>query len=145
MIFRIYSDTEQLFLCFLQNFFHQQHLLSFLQEPVVDASGGCSPVNCLSQTRRNLAIEFLGLNFSSRRKLCKNSVFYEYMNIVPLILFGKVFIFLRFCSFPFGKCIPLPSLSDIGILGDSVLDLKISTRSVTIDSFNWLRRNSFLA
>ena len=31
-------------------------------------SGGCSPVNCLSQTRRNLTVEFLDLNFESLRK-----------------------------------------------------------------------------
>ena len=106
-------------------------------------SGGCSPVNWLSQTRRNLTIEFLGLNFVSRRNLCKNSVFYENMNTVAFILFGKVFIFLCFCSFPFRKCIPLPSLSDIGILWDSVPNLKVSTRPVTVDTFNWLRRNFF--
>ena len=43
-------------------------------------TGGCSPVNWLSQTRRNVTIEFLDLNFWSRRKLSKNSVFYENMN-----------------------------------------------------------------
>ena len=42
-----------------------------------------------------------------------------------------------------GKCVPLPSLSDIDILWDSVLDLQISTRSVTVNTFNWLRRNFF--
>ena len=83
---------------------------------------------------------FCYLNFASRRKLCKNSVFYENMNTVAFILFGKVFIFSRFCSFPFRKCIPLPSLSDIHILRDNVPDLNISTRSVTVDTFNWLKR-----
>ena len=63
------------------------------------------------------------------------------MNTGAFILFGKVFIFSHFCSFPFRKCIPLPSLSDIDILRDSVPDLKISIRSVTFDTFNWLRRN----
>ena len=102
-------------------------------------SGGCSPVNWVSPTRRNFTIEFLDLNFASRRKLFKNSVFYENINTVAFILFGKVFIFSRFCSFPFRKCIPLLSLSDIDISRDGVLDLKISTRSVTDDAFNWLR------
>ena len=106
---------------------------------VPKTSGGCSPVKWLSQTRRNLIIESLDLNFASRRKLCENSVFYENMNTVAFILFGKVFIFSRFCSFPFRKCIPLPSLSDIHILRDSVPDLNISTRSVTVDTFNWLK------
>ena len=58
---------------------------------------------------------FCYLKFASRRKLCKNSVFYENINTVVFILFGKVFIFSRFCSFSFHKCIPLPSLSDIHI------------------------------
>ena len=88
-----------------------------------------------------MTIEFLDLKFASRRNLCKNSVFYESMNTGAFILFGKVFIFSHFCSFPFRKCIPLPSLSDIDILRDSVPDLKISIRSVTFDTFNWLRRN----
>ena len=95
----------------------------------------------MRQTRRNLTIEYLDLNFASKRNLCKNSVFYENMNTAAFILFGKVFIFSHFCSFPFRKCIPLPSLSDIDILRDSVPDLKISIRSVTFDTFNWLRRN----
>ena len=90
-----------------------------------------------------MTIEFLDLNFESRRKLCKNSVFYEIMNTVAVILFGKVFIFSCFCSFPFRKCIPLLSLSDIDTLQDSVPDLKIYTRSVTVDTFNWSRRNFF--
>ena len=63
------------------------------------------------------------------------------MNTGAFILFGKIFIFSHFCSFPFRKCIPLPSLSDVDILRDSVPDLKISIRSVTFDTFNWLRRN----
>ena len=33
----------------------------------------------------------------------------------------------------------IPSLSNIDILRDSVPDLKISTRSVIVDTFNWLR------
>ena len=87
---------------------------------------------------------FCYLNFASRRKLCNNSVFYENMNTVAFILFGKVFIFSHFCSFPFRKCIPLPSLSDIHILRDSVPNLNISTRSVTVDTFNRLKRIFFL-
>ena len=63
------------------------------------------------------------LNFVKRRKLCKNSVFHS--------------IFSRFCWFQFCRCIPLPSLSDINILRDNVPDLNISTRSVTVDTFNW--------
>ena len=87
---------------------------------------------------------FCYLNFASRRKLCKNSVFCENMNTAALILFGKIFIFSGFCSFPFRKCIPFPSLFDIRILRDSIPDLNISTRSVTVNPFNWLKRFFFL-
>ena len=83
-------------------------------------------------------INFCYLNFANRKKLCKNSVFYENMNTFAFILFS------RFCSFPFRKCIPLPSLSDIHILRDSVPNLNISTRSVTVDTFNRLKRIFFL-
>ena len=99
-------------------------------------SGGCNPVNCLSQTRRNLTIEFLDLNFTSRRKLCENSVFSENMNTAAFILFGIVFVFLHFCSFPFRKRIPLSSLSETDIFRDNVPDLKIPIRSVIVDTFN---------
>ena len=58
--------------------------------------------------------------------------YYEKINTVASILCGKVLIFLRFGSFLFCKCIPLPSLSDIYILRDSVSDLKISNWSVII-------------
>ena len=109
----------------------------------MDGCSGCSSINWFSQTRRNLTIEFLDLNFTNRRKLCKNSVFDKIMNTVAFILFEKGFIFTRFCSFPFRKCIPLPSLPDTNILQDSSPDLKIPTKSVTVDTFNWLRRKFF--
>ena len=96
----------------------------------------------LSQTRRSLTIGFLDLNFASRRKLYKNSVYYENMNTVAFILFGKDFIFTCFCSFSFSQ-VHIPSFSDVSILWDSVPDLKISTRSVTVNFFNRLRRNFF--
>ena len=78
----------------------------------------------VESNQENLTIEFRDLNFASGRKLCKKSVFYENMNTVAFILFGKV-IFSRFCSFPFRKCIPLLNLSDTDILRDSIPDLKI--------------------
>ena len=40
------------------------------------------------------------------------------MNTAAFILFGKDFIFLCLCLFPFCKCIPLSSLSDNDILRD---------------------------
>lgn len=89
--------------------------------------------------------KFLSLNFASRRKLCKISVFYEKINTVAFISCGKVFIFLRFGSFLFRKCITLTSLSDIGILRDSVSDLKISIRSAAVNIFNWLARKKCFA
>ena len=48
-----------------------------------------------------------------------------------------------FSTFPSRKSIPLFSLSDINILRDSVPDLKNSTRLVTVDILNWLRRKFF--
>ena len=89
-------------------------------------SGGCSPVNWLSQTRINLTINFLNLNFANRKKLCKNSAFHAKISTDAFILRGEVFIFLHLGSFLFCMCIALPSLSYIDIdLWDSVLDLKI--------------------
>ena len=92
------------------------------------SSGEFSPVNWLNKIRRNLTIEFLNFNFASRRKLCQNSKFYEKINIFAFILCGKIFIILRFGSFPFRMSVPLHSLFNIYILWDSNLDLKISTR-----------------
>ena len=106
-------------------------------------SCGSSPINWLSQTKRNLKIKFLDLNFASRRKLCKSSVFHENIKTVAFILFGKDFIISRLCSFPFRKGIPLPSISDNDILRASVPDSKVSTRLVTVNTLNWLRRNFF--
>ena len=65
------------------------------------------------------------------------------MNTAAFILSGKVFISLCFCSFPFRKCIPLLSLSDIDILPIAFRIKKIYTRSVTVDTFNWLGRIFF--
>ena len=57
----------------------------------------------------------------------------------------KGFYFLAFLGlFPFRRCIPLSSLCDIDILRDSVSDLKNSTRSVTVDIFNWFKRKNVL-
>ena len=61
-------------------------------------SGGCSPVDWLSQTRRNLTTEFLDLKFESSRKLYKNLVFYENINTVAFI--RKGFYFLAFLLIP---------------------------------------------
>ena len=74
------------------------------------ASGGCSPVNWLSQTKRNLAIEYLNLNF------------------VPHFM-RKKFLFRPFGSFLFRECVPHLILFDTDFL-------KFSTRSVTVNIFN---------
>ena len=105
----------------------------------------CSPINWLCQTRRNLTIVFLNLNFAGRRKLCKNSAFHEKSSHRCFHFMRKGFYFLAYSSFSFCKCIPLPSLSKTDTLQDSVLDLKISTRSVTVAICNWLRRKNVLA
>ena len=83
------------------------------------------PKNIYFPIFQNLTNEFMDLNFANRRKLCKNSVFYKNMNIVAFVLFAKIFISSRFCSFQFRKCIPPLSLFNIDILRDGVLDLKI--------------------
>ena len=79
-----YSDS------FKQSHICQSHIFGLLFNfqkslTLVDATS----VNWLSQTKKNLIIEFLDLNFASRRKLCKNSIFYEKMNSVALILCGR--------------------------------------------------------
>ena len=127
-----------LFVCAWIGHVHSVYVTNIKKGLITGNSGGCNPINCLSQTTRNLTIEFLDLNFASRRKLCENSVFSENMNTAAFILFGIVFVFLHFCSFPFRKCIPLSSLSEIDIFRDNVPDLKISIRSVTVDTFNWI-------
>ena len=84
----------------------------------------------------------MDLRFASSRKLCTNSVFDEKMNTVAFILCEKFLFSLRFGLFPFRRCIPLTRLSDIDIFWDSVSDLKTSTRSVIVYTFNWLRRKN---
>ena len=59
------------------------------------ASGGCNPVNWLSQTRGNLTIEYMNLNFVTTPKL------------TPL----HSFFFLAFGSFPFRECVHFQAFS----------------------------------
>ena len=86
------------------------------------ASGRCILVNWLSQTRKNLTTKFLNLSFATRRIfsvvriLCSMKKLTLLRFILQIILYEKVFTFLRFDSFPFPKCIPLPSLSAVDIL-----------------------------
>ena len=45
-------------------------------------SSGCNPVNCLSQTRRNLTIEYLNLNFVTTPKLIPlHSFFFFFLRL----------------------------------------------------------------
>ena len=60
------------------------------------ASGGCNPVNWLSQTRGNLTIEYMNLNFVTTPKL------------TPLHSF---FFFLAFDSFSFRECVHFQAFS----------------------------------
>ena len=57
----------------------------------------------------------------------------------------KGFYFFSFWLIPFSqKHAESKNLSGINILRDSIRDLKISTRSLTVGVFNWLRRKNFL-
>ena len=67
----------------------------------VSHRSGCSPVNRLSHTRRNLTTEHLNLNFASRTKLPLSHSFYA----------EKVFISCIWLI-PFPECVPRPSLFD---------------------------------
>ena len=82
-------------------------------------SGECDPVNWLSQTRRNLAIEYLNSNFVTTPKLTP----LHYIHFVQ-----KRFLFLAFGSFP--------SLFDANILQHILSDLKFSIRSAPVDISN---------
>ena len=53
----------------------------------------------------------------------------------------KRFLFLAFGSFPFWECVPRVGLSDTDIWKHSLSDLKFTTRSVTLDIFNQLKKN----
>ena len=59
-------------------------------------SGGYSPVNWLSQTRRNLAIEYLNLNF---------------VTTLYLILYGKSFYFVRLAHSYFARAYHVQAFS----------------------------------
>ena len=50
-------------------------------------SGGCNPVNWLSQTRRNLAIEYLNLNLVTTPKLTLLHSFYAKKVFISCVWF----------------------------------------------------------
>ena len=89
------------------------------------ASGGCNPVNWLSQTRGNLTIEYLNLNFVTTPKLTPLNSFYA----------EKVFISCVWLI-PVSRVRTRPSLFDTDILQHILLDLKFSTRSTPVDISN---------
>ena len=89
------------------------------------SNSGCNPVNCLSQTRRNLTTEYLNLNFVTTPKLKPLHSSYA----------GKVFISCVWLI-PVLQVSTRPSLSDSNILQPILWDWKFSTRLVPIDIFN---------
>ena len=96
-------------------------------------SGGCNPVNWLSQTRRNLTTEYLNLNFVTTPKLTPMHSFFAeevFVSCVWLISVSRVRT--------------RPSLFDTDILQHTVSDLKFSTRSVPVDISNQLKRKNVL-
>ena len=78
------------------------------------SNGGCDPVNWLSQTRRNLTIEYLNLNFVTTPKLTPLHSFYAEKVIFCVWLIPVS----RVCTIP------------TDILQHILSDLKFSTRSV---------------
>ena len=99
----------------------------------VTYSGVCNLVNWLSQTRRNLTIEHLNLNFVTTPKLTPLQSFYAekvFVSCVWLISVSQ----LRTRS----------SLFDTDILQHTVSDLMFSTRSVPVDISNQLKRKNVL-
>ena len=87
--------------------------------------GGCSPVDWLSQTRRNVSIEFLNLN----SKISK-------IKTVAFILWRKGFSF--YCVWVYSRftSVARRNLSNTYILQNSFLELKSSTRCVSGDILN---------
>ena len=65
-------------------------------------SDGCNLVNWLSQTRRNLTIEYLNLNSVTTPKLTL---------LHSIHFMRKRFLFLAFGSFPFRECVHVQAFS----------------------------------
>ena len=90
----------------------------------IEKYGECSPVHWLRQTRRNLTIEYLNLDFVTTPKL------------TPLDSFYAEKVFLAFGLFLLCGCLTRPSLFDTDILQHKFLFWKFSIRLVTADIFN---------
>ena len=88
-------------------------------------SGRCNPVNWFCQTRRNLSIEYLNLNFVTTPKLTPFHSFYA----------EKVFISCVWLI-PVSWVRTRSSLFDTDVLWHILLDLKFSTRSVPVNISN---------
>ena len=99
------------------------------------SSSGCNPVNCLSQTRRNLTTEHLNLNFVTTPKLKPLHSSYA----------GKVFIFYAFGSFPFCKWVHVQAFA-IAIfcsLSFGIENFQLDWY-LSIFSTSWKEKNFFL-
>ena len=101
-----------------------------LPQDVTSYSGGCNPINWSNQTRRNLTIEYLNLNFVTIPKLIPlhsffaEKVFISCFWLIPVLLVRTM------------DSVPRPSFFDTDILQHILSDLKFSTRTVTVDIFN---------
>ena len=101
-----------------------------LPQDMASYSGGCNPINWLNQTKRNLTIEYINLNFVTRPKLIPlhsffaEKVFISCFWLIPVLLVGSM------------DSVPRPSFFDTDILQHILSDLKFSTRTVTVDIFN---------
>ena len=93
-----------------------------LRDKFTKSNGGCNPVNWLSQTRRNLTIEYLNLNFVTTLKLTPLHSFYAEKAFIPCI-----------CLIRLSRMPTRPSLLDTDIFQHILTDSKFSTRSVPVD------------
>ena len=107
------------------------YLIYFLSRGINIVSGGCNTVNWLSQTRRNLTIEYLNLNFVTTPKLTPLHSFYVEKVFVSCVWLVSV-----------SQVHARPSLFDTNVLQHTVSDLKLSTRSVLVNISNQLKRKN---
>ena len=89
----------------------------------------------MSQTRRNLTIEYLNLSFVITAKLTPLHSFYAENVFVSCIFWLISVLQVRTC----------PNFFDTNIFQHIVLDLKFSTRSVSEDISNQLKRKKCFA
>ena len=105
-------------------------------ESLAVTSGGCNPINWLNQTRINLTIEYLNLNFVTTPKLTALHSFFAEKVFISCVWLTHVSLVRTMDSMCTMDSVPRPSFFDTNILQHVFSDLKFSTRSVTVGIFN---------